>query len=58
MAKTNVNVTWFVLSDILLARGDEPEFILPKFARPLSFFFFLIRFLALTVNMYRVSIEL
>ena len=30
---------WFVLTDILLANGDEPNLILPKFARPLYFFF-------------------
>ena len=30
---------WFVLTDILLANGDEPNSILPKFARPLYFFF-------------------
>ena len=33
------NVTyWFVLTDILLANGDKPNFILPNFARPLYFF--------------------
>ena len=30
---------WFVLADILLANGDEPNFILPNFGRPLYFFF-------------------
>ena len=29
---------WFVLTDILLPNGDEPNFILPNFARPLYFF--------------------
>ena len=33
------NVTGFVLTDILLANGDEPNLILSKFARPLYFFF-------------------
>ena len=41
------NVTGFLLTDILLANGDEPNLILTKFARPL-YFFFLISFLALT----------
>ena len=41
------NVTGFVLTDILLANGDEPNLILPKFARPL-YFFFLTSFLVLT----------
>ena len=35
----------FVVTDILLANGDEPNLILPKFVRPL-YFFFLISFLA------------
>ena len=30
---------WFVLTVILVANGDEPNLILPKFARPLHFFF-------------------
>ena len=38
------NVTGFVLTDILLANGDEPNLILPKFARPLCIFFFLSAF--------------
>ena len=43
---------WFVLIDILLANCDEPNLILPKFARHL--FFFLISFLALTeINIVR-----
>ena len=33
------NVTCLLLTDILLANGDEPNLILPKFARPLYFFF-------------------
>ena len=32
-------LNWFVVTDILLANGDEPNLILPKFARPLYFFF-------------------
>jgi len=32
-------INWFVLTDILLANGDELNLILPKFARPLYFFF-------------------
>ena len=47
------NVTGFVLTAILLANGDEPNLILPKFARPL-YFFFLISFLALAeINIVR-----
>ena len=43
----------FVLTDILLGNGNEPNFILPKFARPL-YFFFLITFVALTeINIVR-----
>ena len=30
---------WFVLTDISLPNGEEPNFILPNFARPLCFFF-------------------
>ena len=41
------NVTGFVLTDILLANGNEPNLILPKFAC-LLYFFFLISLLALT----------
>ena len=42
-----------ILTDILLANGDEPNLILPKFAHPL-YFFFLIAFLALTeINIVR-----
>ena len=37
---------WFVLADILLMNGDEPNLILPKFARTV-YCFFLISFLAL-----------
>ena len=33
------NVTGLYKTDILLANGDEPNLILPKFARPLYFFF-------------------
>ena len=29
---------WFVLIDTLLSNGDEPNLILPKFARPLYSF--------------------
>ena len=29
---------WFVLTDIFLANGDEPNLILPKFGCPLYFF--------------------
>ena len=36
---------WFVLNDILLVNGDEPNLILPKFACPL--YSFHISFLAL-----------
>ena len=32
------NITAFLLTDILLANGDEPNLILPKFARLLYFF--------------------
>ena len=32
-------INWFVLTDILLASGDEPNLIFPKFARSLYFFF-------------------
>ena len=32
---------WFVPTDVLFANSDEPNLILPKFARPL--YFFLIR---------------
>ena len=32
------NVTGFVLTDILLTNGDEPNLILSKFTRPLYFF--------------------
>ena len=32
------SLNWFVPTDILLANGDEPNLILPKFARPLYFF--------------------
>ena len=35
-----IRLKWFVLSDILLANGDEPNLILPNFARPLYVFFF------------------
>jgi len=46
MAQTRSS--WFVLTDILLANGDELNLILPKFARPLYLFiFFLSGFLAL-----------
>ena len=42
MAKTRaiqfISCNWVVLTDILLAKGDEPNLILPKFARPLYFF--------------------
>ena len=31
-------INWFVVTDILLANGDESNLILPKFARPLYFF--------------------
>ena len=31
-------LNWFVLTDILLAYGDELNLILPKFADPLYFF--------------------
>ena len=46
---------WFVLADILLANGDEPNLILSKFARPLDLLFFsLNNFLALTeINIVR-----
>ena len=47
------NLTGFLLTDILLVNGDEPNLILPKFARPL-YFFFLIGFLGLTkINIVR-----
>ena len=43
MAKTRtielVSCNWFVLNDILLTNGDERNLILPKFSRPLYFFF-------------------
>ena len=43
----------YVLTGILLANGDEPNLILPKFARPL-YYFFLISFLALAeINIVR-----
>ena len=32
------NVTVLFLTDILLANGDEPNLVLPKFARLLYFF--------------------
>ena len=32
------NVTVFLVTDILLANGDEPNLILSKFARSLYFF--------------------
>ena len=48
------HVNWFVLTDILLANGNEPNLILSKFARPINCFFFLISCLALTgVNIFR-----
>ena len=31
--------SWFVLTDMLLANGDELNLILPKFARPPNFLF-------------------
>ena len=34
-----VSCHWFVLTDIFLVNGDEPNLYLPKFARPLYFFF-------------------
>ena len=34
-----ISCNWVVLTDILLAKGDEPNLILPKFACPLYFFF-------------------
>ena len=47
------NLTGLYWTDILLANDDEPNLILPKFARPL-YFFFSIRFLALTeINIVR-----
>ena len=43
---------WFVLTDILLLNGGEPNLILPKVARPLYSFF--ISFLPLTeINIVR-----
>ena len=43
----------FQVTAILVANGDEPNLILPKFARPLHFFF-LISCLALTeINIFR-----
>ena len=39
----SANVRHRVPTDILLVNGDEPNLILPKFARPL-YFFFLISF--------------
>ena len=48
------SVTGVVLTDILVANTDEPNLILPKFARRLYFFHFLISFLALTkINIVR-----
>ena len=57
MAKTRiiqfVSCNWFVLTEISLPNGDEPDFILPSFARPL-YFFFLTSFLPLAeINIAR-----
>ena len=38
-AFSSFNVTFFVLADILLPKGDELKLNLPKFARPLILFF-------------------
>ena len=47
-SKSEQLCSWFVLTDILLANRDEPNLILPKFARPLYFVYFAISFLVLT----------
>ena len=46
-------LNWFNVTDFLLANGDELNFILPKFARPLYFFsFFVIRRFGPAINKY------
>ena len=45
---TSFNITGFVLADILLANGDEPNLILPRFAPPL--YLFLIRLFGTSIN--------
>ena len=47
----NSLINWFELTDILLAKGDELNLILPKFALSL-YFFFLIKLFGTTINKY------
>ena len=46
------NVTGLSVTDFLLANGDELNIILPKLARPLYFFFYLIRLFGTSINKY------
>ena len=43
---------WFVITDMWLANSNDLNLILLKFARPLYFFFFLIRLFGTSVNKY------
>ena len=43
----------FVLTDILLEKGDEPNLILPKFARTVYFFFLISSFALKEINIFR-----